>query len=320
MAQERKRALVTGGMGFIGSHLVKRLVDAGWQVTVVDSLIGGYYADRAGPGCHYMFTDFSNPAVLSAIEHGAFDVVFHMAAIPRVSYSVEHPLETHENNVTKTLQLMQACVGHVERFVFSSSSSVYGGATQLPTPEHCPRDPKSPYALQKSIIEDYLRMYSSLYGLESVCLRYFNVYGPGARGDSPYSTAISSWLTALMEGRPMRSDGDGTQSRDMCYVDNVVDANVLVASSTKQFAGRAYNIACGEQHKNYEILAQIMKRFPNAQVMTAPTRPGDVKHTLASIRAAQEEFDYEPRVKLRDGLERTIEWFMSRPEWPADLR
>ena len=194
-----------------------------------------------------MTSDFASVNVLTKVKSGVYDSVFHLAAIPRVSYSVEHPLETHETNVNKTLHLMDACVGNVKRFVFASSSSVYGGADILPTPETHPKNPKSPYALQKSIIEDYLKVYSLLYGLESIALRFFNVFGPNQLGHSPYSTAVSAWLTAIKNGKSMRSDGDGSQSRDLCYVDNVVDVCIRASQHEKNLGAEVFNVACGDR-------------------------------------------------------------------------
>jgi nucleoside-diphosphate-sugar epimerase len=265
-------------------------------------------------------TDFAGPIVRDRLLSGDFDVVFHLAAVPRVSYSVEHPLETHDVNVTRTLRLMDACVDDVARFVFASSSSVYGGADLLPTPESHEKDPKSPYALQKSIIEDYLAMYGRLYGLDSVCLRFFNVFGPHQLGDSPYATAVSAWLDAIKRGRPMRSDGDGTQSRDMCYVDNVTDACVKVAQVDWKMSGQCYNVACGVRTTNREILDHLLRRFPGSSYVEAPWRPGDVMHTLASVDKAQRAFGYEPRVRFWEGLDRTIKWYDDNWDRIKDLR
>ena len=187
--------LVTGGAGFIGSNLAKRCLDEGWEVDIVDDMSNGHM--EFVPHGHPVITkDFAHPDVIHEIKQGRYDVVFHLAAVPRVSYSVEHPLETNHTNVSRTLALMDACRDNVRRFVFASSSSVYGGADVLPTHEGIKKNPKSPYALQKSIIEDYLVMYRDLYKLESCALRFFNVFGPNQLGDSPYATAVSAWLTA----------------------------------------------------------------------------------------------------------------------------
>ena len=238
-----------------------------------------------------------------------FDVVFHVAAVPRVSYSVENPADTTLNNVAKTVKLMEACRGKIDRFVFSSSSSVYGGADLMPTPADYPRDPKSPYAWHKSSIEDLLRMFGNLYDFDSVCLRYFNVFGPNQYGDSPYSTAISAWCHAIKHGTPLRKDGTGEQSRDMCYVDNVVDVNIRAANYEGTLRGEAFNVACGDRTSNNQILAKFEEKFGDLDVNQAPFRAGDVMHTQADISETERVFGYKPLVRFWDGLEKTFEWW-----------
>lgn len=323
------RVLITGAAGFIGSNLYRRCLAEGWDVTGVDDLSNGHAGFLPQQSdCH--FKDFTDPALLDLVRVGCFDVVFHLAAVPRVSYSVEHPLETNDTNVSKTLQLLEACRSvtydgllverplsrmAVKRVVFASSSSVYGGASELPTPEEAPRAPKSPYALQKAIVEDYLALYGGLYGLDSVCLRFFNVFGPHQLGDSPYSTAVSAWLTAIKRGVPMRSDGDGHQTRDMCYVDNVTEACVLAAKASGTYMGRCYNVACGERTSNKEILDRLLERYPGASYATSPWRQGDVMHTQADITRINAELGYRPLVRFWEGLDRTIGWF--EREWSS---
>ena len=304
------RVLITGAAGFIGSNLFKRCVELGWTVRGVDDLSNGHaeFLDQAWH-MSVLKADFTGAEVLNAIGAGAFDVVFHLAAVPRVSYSVEHPLETHETNVTKTLRLIEACKGNVQRIVFASSSSVYGGADVLPTPETSPKDPKSPYALQKSIVEDYLQLYASLYGLDSACLRFFNVFGPNCLGSSPYATALSAWLTCIKQGKPLRSDGDGTQSRDLCYVDNVTHALVLAAQAQQRLDGRCFNVACGDRTTNRELLGYLLTRYPDAEYNDAPWRPGDVMHTQASIARIKSELGYEPQVRVWEGVGLTCDWY-----------
>ena len=313
------RVLVTGCAGFIGSNLMRRCIDEGWDTTGVDDMSNGH-GQFVPDGGRFIIEDFAGPQVLLGVSRGQYDVVFHLAAVPRVSYSVEHPLRTHDVNVTRTLELLAACRDNVDRIVFASSSSVYGGADRLPTPETAPKRPKSPYALQKSIIEDYLGLYGELYGLDSTCLRFFNVFGPNQLGDSPYATAVSAWLDAIKRRRLMRSDGDGTQTRDMCYVDNVVDACVLAATRRRRRPGRCYNVACGDRTANHEILAALLKRYPEAQFTTAPARAGDVMHTQADISRIKDELGYEPKVRFWEGLDRTIDWY--EREWHSikDMR
>ena len=303
-----KQALITGGAGFIGSNLARELVKRGVAVDIVDNLSNGH-EEFVPQGCHLIVEDFASEVVLSRIRSKLYDVVFHLAAIPRVSYSVEHPLETHETNVNATLKLMNACRNNIKRFVFASSSSVYGGADELPTPTSSPKNPKSPYAIQKSIIEDYLKLYSHLYGLDSVCLRFFNVFGPNQLGDSPYATAVSAWLTAIHAGKSMRSDGDGSQSRDMCYVDNVVDACIRGGEVDGFLAAEPLNVACGDRNTNKQILEFLLSKYPSAKYHDSPWRPGDVMHTQADVSRTHEVLGYVPLVRFWDGLERTMKWY-----------
>jgi len=310
-----ERVLITGAAGFIGSNLVTRCLAEGWVVRGVDDMSSGH-RELLHPAFNtgsLLIGDFAADFVLNSIRAQAFDVVIHLAATPRVSYSVEHPLETHDNNVTKTLKLLDACTGNVKRFVFASSSAVYGGALELPTPETAPKEPKSPYALQKSIIEDYLKLYSNLYGLDSACLRFFNVFGPGQLGSNPYATAIAAWLTAIKRGEPMRSDGDGFQSRDMCYVDNVTDACAKAVQSKVPLMGACYNVACGDNVSNNDILAVLRAHYPEATVVNAPARRGDVMHTMADVSKAQQQLGYVPLVKFWPGLIKTMMWY--EREW-----
>lgn len=315
------KALITGFAGFIGSNLMKRLLIEGWDVVGVDDLSSGYtklvddVIDEIGDvsitkKLEALYLDFADERILSRIESGDFDVIFHQAAVPRVSYSVENPSKTTGINVNKTVKLMEAATkaDKMPRFVFASSSSVYGGADKMPTPETEPKKPVSPYALQKSVIEEYCHLFHKLYGLESVCLRYFNVFGPRQFGDSPYSTAISAWCHAIKHGVALRSDGDGEQSRDLCYVDNVVDANLIVATYRKHFSGECFNVACGDRTSNNEILDFFKKKYPDIIVENAPERAGDVKHTQADITKLC-NLGYEPKARFWDGLEKTLKWW-----------
>ena len=324
--------LVTGGAGFIGSNLVKRLVADGHTVDVVDNMINGSLDNFEGLNFRTFIgdlvnvfesqiekrpanqvwvieNDFVSDPVLQRIAEKKYDVVFHQAAVPRVSFSVEYPVETTEENLMKSIKLPHACVGNVRRVVAASSSSVYGGADNMPTFESEPKNPKSPYAMQKSSMEDFATLFSKTYGLDVVLLRYFNVFGPGQMGDSPYSTAVSAWCSAIARGKPLRSDGDGSQSRDMCYVDNVVDANVLSAFAEKKFSGECYNVCCGERTTNRQVLDFMRDRFPGVKIVDAPWRAGDVMHTLGDYSAAQRDFGYLPKVTFWDGLERTLQWW-----------
>ena len=319
------RFLVTGGAGFIGSNLAKRLFDDGHTVDIVDDmssgredLLDGYVIRESFPGLLYkesdrkfirLFKDDFAGSVLNAIALGLYDVVFHCAAVPRVSYSVENPAETTEINLNNTIKLFDACKIGKTRVVFSSSSAVYGEAEMLPTKETGSKQPNSPYAWQKSACEDAAKVFCKLYDdSDIVCLRYFNVFGPGQYGDSPYSTAVAAWCHAIKNNLTCRSDGDGTQTRDMCYVDNVVDANLLAAFREDRFTGECYNIACNYSVSNSDILTYFIDNF-GAKVRNAPWRPGDIMHTRADINKAQKELGYEPKVRFWEGLERTVKWW-----------
>ena len=329
-----KKALVTGGCGFIGSNLAKELVKEGWQVDIVDDMSNGHVELVSELNCRFLpgagfisaynlqllekkrkqtdvvviQDDFASKFILDYINTGAYDVVFHQAAVPRVSYSVDHPGETTDTNIGKTVHLFKACAGKVDRIVFASSSSVYGGADDLPTTEYSPRKPKSPYAWQKSVIEDFAAMCWELYQLDVVCLRYFNAFGPGQYGDSPYSTAVSAWCHATKNGLECRSDGDGNQTRDMCYIDNIVSANILAANHLDKFKGDYFNIACGDRTSNKEILEYFIENF-QSKVKHSDWRPGDVMHTQADIDKATKTFGYTPLVEFWDGLEKTVKWW-----------
>lgn len=315
-----KRILVTGAAGFIGSHVSQRVADAGIEVHGVDDMSNGHL-EFVQPAVTLRIADFIHDSVIADIKAGDYDAVIHLAAVPRVSYSVEHPVETNDVNVSKTLKLMEACRGNVKRFVFASSSSVYGGADELPTHESSRKNPQSPYALQKSIIEDYLAMYGKLYGFDAIALRFFNVFGPRALGSSPYATAVSAWLTAIKNGKPMRSDGDGSQSRDMCYVDNVAEACYRAATVEGTFtSGTRLNVACGDRTTNKEIRDFLMSRYEGASYVDAPWRAGDVMHTQADISEAKKVLGYEPLVRFWDGLERTCEWYDENWAWAKGLK
>lgn len=313
------KVCVTGAAGFIGSNLVKKCLDMGWNVTGIDDMSNGHEAFIDKRINQFFALDFASDYVMDAIHHQPFDVIFHLAALPRVSYSMLHPTKTNDTNVSKTLELLDEYRQNAHKnklFVFASSSSVYGGADIRPTPETAPMDPKSPYALQKLIIEQYCRLYSEVYDLDTVCLRFFNVFGQNALGCSPYATALASWLTAIKEGRPMRSDGDGTQSRDLCHVNNVTHACTTIVQKKQFFGGQAFNVACGHATTNNDILRYLMSRYLNATVEHAPVRPGDVMHTQADISKITEQ-GYAVQVGPMAGIMRTCDWYDAN--WGAGL-
>lgn len=314
MSKKDKRVLVTGGLGFIGSKLSERL-SQDCHVTVVDNLSSSRedFVDvmKQNEDIEYVISCFSSEEIIDRLRDREFDVVFHVAAIPRVAYSVAEPYKTTDVNIAKTVNFLKACAdGKVSRIVFSSSSSVYGGAEELPTPVDYKKNPKSPYAWQKSAIEDFTRIMCDLYeGTDVVCLRYFNVFGPGQFGGSPYSTAISAWCDAIKNKKQLRKDGTGEQSRDFSYIDNVVDANILAMKCDKKFVGECYNIACGDKISNNQILERFEEKFGDLDMRQAPFRPGDVMHTQADISKTSLDLGYKPTVKFWEGLERTFEWW-----------
>ena len=310
--ENRPRALVTGAAGFIGGHLLERLIGMGWDVAGVDDMSAGHpellpNAVRSLIGT----ADFADPNILGAISD--VDFVFHLAAVPRVSYSVERPLETHRVNYDKTIALIDAVrqATHRPRIILASSSSVYGDGVPLPTRESDVQlfAQLSPYAMQKLQCEMALRTYWQLYGVDSVALRFFNVFGPRQLGSSPYAQALAAWLTAYHEGRPLRSDGDGEQQRDMCFVANVVDACVAAACAPSEMRARALNVGCGERISNNAILTILRDRLGTLNVESAPVRAGDVRVTHAAIDATRDAIGYVPNVTIVDGIERTIAWY-----------
>lgn len=307
------KVLVTGGLGFIGSNLVEELKKEN-EVVVVDDLSSARkdYQELIDQNSNveYVLASYGSDGVLERVRSEEFECIFHLAAIPRVSYSVEKPVETTENNVLETVKLIDAFSKCAKgRFVFSSSSSVYGGADNMPTPSSTTKNPKSPYAWQKSTVEDFIKVTCDLHDCDMISLRYFNVFGPGQYGGSAYSTAVSAWCHAIKNGTALRKDGSGKQSRDMCYVDNTVQANVLAMKSDRKFSGECFNVACGDRTSNNEILSFFEGKFGKLNIQQAPFRPGDVMHTQADISDTIEVLGYDPKVRFWEGLEKTLSWW-----------
>lgn len=307
------RAVVTGGAGFIGSNLSAALLADGHDVVVFDDLSTGY-PDNVPDGAGLVKADVADLAAVRDAVAGA-EVVFHFAAQRAVARSVDDPLEANRVNVSGSLAVLKAAVdAGVRRVVYASSSSVYGGADQVPTPESAPLVPRSPYAVSKLAGEHYCRVFADLFRLETVALRLFNVFGPRQRPDSAYAAVIPLFLDALRSGRPVEVHGDGGQSRDFTYVDDVVAAAVAAATAPAEHCtGKAYNVACGQSHSLLDLLdalARIVGADPT-RVHTSP-RPGDVRRSHADITAARRDLGYEPKVLFADGLARTAEWFATR--------
>lgn len=305
------KILVTGGAGFIGSHLADRLLHEGNEVHIIDDLSNGH-VEFTPKGCRTLYSDIADKSALSYVRQIGFDVVYHLAALPRVSYSVEHPSETNDTNVGKTVALLEACRDNIGRFVFTSSSSVYGDAQVKPTPENSPLNPLSPYALQKVIGEKYCEMFSDLYGMDTACIRPFNIFGPRQLANGPYGTVVSSWLHAIKHGKELRLDGDGSQTRDMTHVSNVVDVFVRVGSYKGKLSGHAFNAATGTSVSNNQIMAYLLSKFPDAQkrVVNAPWRAGDVLATQADISIIRNNLGFELITDFIKGLQETIDWSM----------
>jgi UDP-glucose 4-epimerase len=315
------RVLVTGGAGFVGSHLVDALVSRGDEVVVLDDLSTGCQ-ENVNAASTLVEGSVAEESVVREAMRGC-ELVFHEAAHKAVLRSVEQPLPTDHANTHGTLTVLKcAADAGVRRVVHASSSSVYGGALQLPTPEDAPLVPRSPYAVTKLAAEHYCRVFSELYGLETIALRYFNVYGPRQRPDATYAAVIPLFIDALAHGNRPVVHGDGSQSRDFTFIDDVVAANLAAAAAPARLsAGKAYNIADGSSHSLLdllEILGRILVVRP--QPSFAPPREGDVRMSRADVTAAARDLDFHCAVKLEEGLRKTVEWFrhhFDRRESPA---
>jgi nucleoside-diphosphate-sugar epimerase len=303
-------ALVTGGAGFIGSHLVARLVEDGRTVRVLDDLSSGQreYVP-VHPRVEFRVGDIRDPGTLRGAMTDV-DVVFHQAALRSVPRSVEDPWSYHDVNATGTIRLLLAARDTgVRRVVVASSSSVYGDQPVLPLHEGLRPQPISPYGASKLIGEHYCENFSRHYGLATVSLRYFNVFGPRQDPNSEYAAVVARFILAALRGTPLEVHGDGRQTRDFTYVGNVVDAN-LAAATASRAAGEVYNVACGERLSVLDIAAMLEKVLgrPLARRHT-PARAGDVRDTLADIGRAREGLGYTPAVDFGEGLRRTVAAF-----------
>jgi nucleoside-diphosphate-sugar epimerase len=302
------RYLVTGGAGFIGCHIVKRLLAEGGDVRVVDNLSTGRLKrlDDIRDAIEIIEGDLSDERVCGEAVEG-IDYVLHQAAVPSVQRSVRDPVGTNRSNVTATLNLLENCrKAGVRRVVYAASSSAYGDTEVLPKQEDMPANPLSPYALQKFMGERYCKLYYDLYGLETVSLRYFNVFGPKQDPHSEYSAVIPKFLTKLLAKEPITIYGDGEQSRDFTYVENVVEANLLAIRSTTA-KGQVCNIGCGERITLNELIRLLEKIVGvKAQVNYAAAKVGDVRHSLADVEKAKCLLGYQPKVMVNEGLRRTL--------------
>jgi UDP-glucose 4-epimerase len=307
------KVLVTGGAGFIGSNLAEELLKRGHFVRVLDDFSTGkrenLIFDKKYPSLEVIEGDIRHLHTCQKAADGV-EYVFHQGALPSVQRSVEDPETSNAVNVGGTLNILLAARGKgVKRVIYASSSSVYGDTPTLPKHEEMPSNPLSPYALQKYVGEHYCRLFYQLYGLETISLRYFNIFGPKQDPNSLYSAVIPKFIDALVQGRPPIIFGDGEQSRDFTFIENVVQANLL-AMSTEHLHGEAINIACGKRISLNQLL-NVLKEILGSKVspLYQEPRKGDVKHSLADIRKGKEIVGYEPTVGVEIGLRKTVEFF-----------
>lgn len=303
-----KTAVVTGGAGFIGSHIADALLARGCKVRIIDNLVTGKKENIAHILDKIDFVEDSilNDAALKRVLKGA-DCVFHQAAVPSVPKSINDPFTSHEANSTGTLKVLLAArdLG-VRRVVYATSSSVYGDTKVFPTPETVPPNPLSPYALQKFTGEKYTTLFYKLYGLETVVLRYFNVFGPRQDPNSEYAAVIPKFIRLLKNGKTPTVFGDGSTSRDFTFISDVVDANML-ASEVKTAAGEVFNCAGGHPTSLNQLLEVLQKLLgTNIKPIYQDFRVGDIKDSYADVSKAERILGYKPRVSFEEGLKRTI--------------
>jgi UDP-glucose 4-epimerase len=310
-----KQVLITGAAGFIGSSLARELVHRGSEVIGLDNLSTGHIKNLNDVlhGMQFVEGDLRETGLVAELCRGV-DVVFHQGALASVAKSVVDPLLSHQSNVEGTLSLLLAArQEEVPRVVYAASSSAYGDSEILPKHETMPTAPISPYAVQKLAGEHYMQSFASVYGMETVCLRYFNVFGPFQSADSPYSGVLARFITDMLAGQPVTIYGDGKQSRDFTYIENIVQANLLAAIvPASVVGGRVYNVAGGHGHsllETHQSLCALMGR--SDAIVYRPERRGDIRHSVADIRRAQEDLGYHLSVDFLDGLRRTVAWHES---------
>jgi UDP-glucose 4-epimerase len=303
--------LVTGGAGFIGSNIVDELLRRGARVRVLDNFSTGRAENlrEAGDRIELIEGDVRDEAVVERAVRGA-DFVLHQAALASVPRSIADPVSNNQVNVQGTLNVLVAAQRHrVKRVVYASSSSVYGDSEELPKVETMTPNPKSPYAVAKLAAEHYCRVFADLHGMTTVSLRYFNVFGPRQDPTSQYSAVIPIFVRCLLQGQAPTIYGDGEQSRDLTYIDNVVRANLL-ACEANVAGGRVYNIACGGRYTINQTFQALEKRIGSglAPRYEAP-RPGDVKHSMADISRIRRDLGFEPTIGFEEGIDATVRWY-----------
>jgi UDP-glucose 4-epimerase len=306
-----ERFLVTGGAGFIGSNIAAKLVSQGCFVRVIDNLLTGKKSNLSSiiDRIEFVEADMGDEKIArSAMKD--IDVVLHQGALPSVPRSIDDPAETHRHCLDATFTLLLAARdAGIKRFVYASSSSAYGDTPTLPKVETMPPRPLSPYAVGKLAGEYYAKVFYEVFGLETISLRYFNVFGPHQDPTSQYAAAIPAFVTAILKDKPPTVFGDGEQTRDFTYVDNVVEANLLAARA-KQTKGEVLNIACGKAVTVNETIDVINTTVgKNIKPVYTDPRPGDIKHSLADITLAQNLLGFKPSVSFKQGLQKAISWY-----------
>jgi nucleoside-diphosphate-sugar epimerase len=306
-----EKFLITGGAGFIGSNICSKLVSQGCFVRVIDNLLTGKLSNLAPiiDKIEFIHADMGDGKIAREAMKDV-DIVLHQGALPSVPKSIDNPAATHKHCVDATFTLLLAARdAKIKRFVYAASSSAYGDTPTLPKVETMPCKPLSPYAVAKLVGEYYCSVFSKVFGLQTISLRYFNVFGPHQDPTSQYAAAIPAFVTSILKEKQPTVYGDGMQSRDFTFVDNVVQANLLAARA-KQTAGEVINIACGQAVTVNEIVEMINAAVgKNIKPKYVPSRPGDVKHSLADISLADKLIGYKPLVNFNQGLEKAIDWY-----------
>jgi len=297
------KVIVTGGAGFIGSHLVDKLIEEGHEVIVIDDLFAGKKENINSKAVFYK-KDICDFEEIKPLFVGV-DYVFHLAAIPRIPFSIKNPIKTSKVNILGTINVFKAASENkIKRVIFASSSSVYGNQDKLPLKEEMIPSPISPYSLQKFVGEKFAKLFTNLYDLPVICLRYFNVYGPRLDFDSDYSLVIGKFLKQNEEKKPLTIYGSGEQTRGFCYVGDVVRANIKAMECERLKGGEVINISSG-QTQSINYLAELI----GGLVKYLPVRKGDVLHTKADISLANDVLSWEPKISFQEGFERTMSWF-----------
>ena len=310
------RYLITGGAGFIGGHLVRGALERGHAPVVLDDFSTGHRANLRDIADRITLVEGSlldRDAVDRALD--GVEAVFHQAALPSVPVSIDQPLRTHHANLTATLELLEGCRrAGVKRLIYAASSSAYGDHDVEAATESLEPRPKSPYAVQKLAGEHYCRVYAEVFGIQTIGLRYFNVFGPRQDPRSQYAAVIPAFITRMQRGERPTIFGDGRQSRDFTYIDNVVAANFAALGAPDAAFGQVYNAACGHSIDLLELVAQINKALgTDLKPVHAPARAGDIMRSRADISAATAAFGYRPHVGVEDGLQLTVRWFRENP-------